>query len=167
MGPPGPDVPASAPARCRTVTGMDGWRSPRTWARAGRWLLLPIAVLDWVALAPQSVVVVAFLLAVVGFVGMTAALVVRMLHRSRTAMAGLGAVLLLGGLVVLGLDPFPGSLPVLDPWWPDAITQPQVVGSAYWKTAGLGIELAGVALLATLLVATLTGQPDRTGRAGR
>ncbi|MDK8173190.1 hypothetical protein QP735_11690 [Curtobacterium citreum] len=143
---------------------MERWRSPRTWARAGRWLLLPIAVLDWVALAPQPVVVIAFLVAVVGFAGMAAALVVRMLHRSRAAMAGLGVVLLLGGLVVLGLDPFPGTVPTLDLWWPDAITQPQVVGSAYWKTAGLGVELAGFALLGTLLVVTLTGGPDRARR---
>ena len=116
-------------------------------------------MLDWVALTPQPVVVIAFLIAVVGLAGMAAALVVRMLHRSRAAMAGLGVVLLLGGLVVLGLDPFPGTLPFLDPWWPDAITQPQVVGSAYWKTAGLGVELAGFALLATLLVAAATGRP--------
>jgi len=121
-------------------------------------------VLDWVALAPQPVVVIAFLVAVVGFAGMADALVVRMLHRSRAAMAGLGVVLLLGGLVVLGLDPFPGTVPTLDQWWPDAITQPQVVGSAYWKTAGLGIELAGVALLATLLVATATGRPAPRNR---
>ncbi|MET3635938.1 MULTISPECIES: hypothetical protein [Curtobacterium] len=143
---------------------MDGWRDPRRWVRAGRWLLLPIAVLDWVALAPQPVVVIAFLVAVLGMAGMAAALVVRMLHRSRGAMAGLGVVLLLGGLVVLGLDPFPGTVPFLDPWWPDAITQPQVVGSAYWKTAGLGVELAGFALLATLLVAAATGRPAPRGR---
>jgi hypothetical protein len=41
---------------------MDGWRNPARWARTGRWLLLPIAVLDWVALAPQTIVVLAFLL---------------------------------------------------------------------------------------------------------
>ncbi|WP_175416067.1 hypothetical protein [Curtobacterium sp. SGAir0471] len=143
---------------------MDGRLEPGRWARVGRWLLLPIAVLDWVALAPQPVVVIAFLVAVLGMVGMAGALVVRMLGRSRGAMAGLGVVLLLGGLVVLGLDPFPGTVPFLDPWWPDAITQPQVVGSAYWKTAGLGIELAGVALLATLLVATATGRPAPRNR---
>ena len=110
----------------------------------GRWLLLPIAVLDWVALTPQPVVVIAFLLAVAGMAGMAAALVVRMLHRSRGAMAGLGVTL-------------------LDPLWPDAITHPQVVGSAYWKTAGLGVELAGFALLATLLVAAATGRPAPRG----
>ncbi len=55
-------------------------------------------------------------------------------------------------------------MPTLDQWWPDAITQPQVVGSAYWKTAGLGVELAGFALLGTLLVVTLTGGPDRARR---
>lgn len=127
--------------------------------RVGRWLLLPIAVLDWVALTPQPVVVIAFLLAVAGLGGIAAALVVRMLHRSPGAMAGLGVVLLLGGLVLLGTDPFPGTVPFLDPWWPDAITQPQVVGSAYWKTVGLGVELTGVALLATLLVTAATGRP--------
>jgi len=154
-------APRGPPDRLSYGDRMDGWRSPRTWALTGRWLLLPIAVLDWVALAPQPVVVVAFLLAVVGFVGMAAALVVRMLRRSRGAMAAVGVALLLGGLVVLGLDPFPGTVPTLDAWWPDGITQPQVVGSAYWKTAGLGIELAGFALLATLLVAALTGHPER------
>jgi len=141
---------------------MDGWRNPARWARTGRWLLLPIAVLDWVALAPQTIVVLAFLVAVVGLAGMAAGLTARMLRRSRGAMAGLGVVLLLGGLVVLGLDPFPGTFPLVDPWWPTSITQPQVVGSAYWKTAGLGIELAGFALLATLLVVSLTG--PRTAR---
>lgn len=146
------------------MTGMDGWRNPRRWARTGRWLLLPIAVLDWVALTPQPVVVVAFLLAVLGFAGLAAALVVRMLQGPRGAMAGLGVVLLLGGLVVLGTDPFPGTVPFLDPWWPAAVTQPQVVGSAYWKTAGLGVELAGVALLATLLVAAATGRPAPRAR---
>ncbi len=121
--------------------------------------MLPIAVLDWVALAPQTVVVIAFALAVVGLAGMAAALVVRMLGRSRGAMAAVGVVLLLGGLVVFGLDPFPGSFPLIDGWWPESITQPQRVGSAYWQLAGLGIELAGFALLATLLVVALTGAP--------
>ncbi|MBT2502081.1 hypothetical protein [Curtobacterium sp. ISL-83] len=138
---------------------MDGWRNPARWARTGRWLLLPIAVLDWVALTPQTIVVVAFLLAVVGLAGMAAALVVHMLGRSRGAMGGLGVVLLLAGLAVFGLDPFPGSFPLIDSWWPDTITQPQHVGSAYWQLAGLGIELAGFALLATLLVVAATGRP--------
>ena len=140
---------------------MDGWRNPARWARTGRWLLLPIAVLDWVALAPQTIVVLAFLIAVLGLAGIAAALVAHMLRRSRGAMAGLGIVLLLGGLVVFGLDPFPGSFPLIDPWWPDSITQPQVVGSAYWQLLGLGVELAGVGLLATLLVVTLTAKPTR------
>lgn len=140
---------------------MDGWRNPARWARTGRWLLLPIAVLDWVALAPQTIVVIAFLLAVVGLAGMAAALVVRMLDRSRGAMAGLGVVLLFGGLVVFGLDPFPNSFPLIESWWPDSITQPQVVGSAYWQLLGLGIELAGVGMLATLLVASLTTSSPR------
>lgn len=138
---------------------MDGWRNPARWARTGRWLLLPIVVLDWVALAPQTIVVVAFLIAVVGLAGMAAALVVHMLGRSRGAMALVGVVLLLGGLVVFGLDPFPGAFPLIDAWWPESITQPQVVGSAYWQLAGLGIELAGFGLLATLLVVALTGTP--------
>lgn len=140
---------------------MDGWRNPRRWARTGRWLLLPIAVLDWIALAPQTVVVAAFLVAVLGLAGIAAALVAHMLRRSRGAMAGLGVVLLLGGLAVFGLDPFPGSIPFIDPWWPDAITQPQVVGSAYWQLLGLGVELAGVGMLATLLVVSLTTKPTR------
>ena len=140
---------------------MDGWRNPARWARTGRWLLLPIAVLDWVALAPQTIVVLAFLVAVLGLACIAAALVAHMLRRSRGAMAGLGVVLLLGGLVVFGLDPFPGSFPLIDPWWPDSITQPQIVGSAYWQLAGLGVELAGVGMLATLLVVSLTSRPAR------
>ncbi|OIH99526.1 hypothetical protein BIU92_01115 [Curtobacterium sp. MCBA15_003] len=138
---------------------MDGWRNPARWARTGRWLLLPIAVLDWVALAPQTVVVLAFLLAVVGIAGMAAALVVALLRRGRGATAAVGVVMLLGGLVVFGLDPFPGSFPLVDPWWPEAITQPQRVGSAYWQLAGLGVWLSGLAALATLLVVSLTGAP--------
>ncbi|MFJ2978689.1 hypothetical protein ACIPEP_07505 [Curtobacterium sp. NPDC087082] len=138
---------------------MDGWRNPVRWARTGRWLLLPIAVLDWVALAPQTVVVLAFAIAVVGLAGIAAALVARMLRRSRGAMAALGVVLLLGGLVVFGLDPFPSSIPFIDGWWPESITLPQVVGSAYWQLAGLGIELAGFGMLATLLVVSLTARP--------
>ncbi|MBA8989228.1 hypothetical protein FHW23_000460 [Curtobacterium pusillum] len=140
---------------------MDGWRNPGRWARTGRWLLLPIAVLDWVALAPQTIVVLAFLIAVLGLALLAAALVVRMLRRSRRAMAGLGVVLLIGGLVVFGLDPFPGSFPLIDAWWPESITQPQIVGSAYWQLAGLGIELAGFGMLATLLVVSLTSKPAR------
>ncbi|GAA3341741.1 hypothetical protein GCM10017714_27010 [Curtobacterium pusillum] len=140
---------------------MDGWRNPGRWARTGRWLLLPIAVLDWVALAPQTIVVLAFVIAVLGLALLAAALVVRMLRRSRGAMAGLGVVLLLGGLLVFGLDPFPGSFPLIDAWWPESITQPQIVGSAYWQLAGLGIELAGFGMLATLLVVSLTSKPAR------
>lgn len=138
---------------------MDGWRNPARWARTGRWLLLPIAVLDWVALTPQTIVVLAFLVAVVGLAGIAAALVAHMLRRSRGAMGGLGVVLLLGGLAVFGLDPFPGSFPLIQSWWPESITQPQVVGSAYWQLLGLGVELAGVAMLATLLVVSLTSKP--------
>ncbi|WP_022905980.1 hypothetical protein [Curtobacterium sp. B18] len=138
---------------------MDGWRNPVRWARTGRWLLLPIAVLDWVALAPQTVVVLAFAIAVVGLAGIAAALVAWMLRRSRGAMAALGVVLLLGGLVVFGLDPFPAVFPLVDGWWPESITRPQVVASAYWQLAGLGIELAGFGMLATLLVVSLTAKP--------
>lgn len=154
-------VTGSSPAGCRTVPRMEKWRNPTLWARTGRWLLLPIAVLDWVALTPQPVVVLAFLFAVAGLALLAAALVVRMLRRSRGAMAGLGVVLLLGGLVVFGLDPFPGTFPLIDGWWPEAITQPQVVGSAYWQLLGLGIELAGVGMLATLLVVSMTSRPAR------
>ncbi|WP_413600581.1 hypothetical protein [Curtobacterium sp. Curtsp57] len=146
---------------------MDGWRNPTRWARAGRWLLVPIAVLDWFALPAQGVFVAAFLIAVVGLVGIAAALVVRMLRGSRGAMAALGVVMLLGGLAVFGLDPFPGSFPLIDSWWPDAITQPQHVGSAYWQLAGLGIELCGFGLLATLLVVTLTRPTLHGGSAPR
>jgi len=128
---------------------------------------VPIAVLDWFALPAQGVFVTAFLIAVVGLVGIAAALVVRMLRGSRGAMAALGVVMLLGGLAVFGLDPFPGSFPLIDSWWPDAITQPQHVGSAYWQLAGLGIELCGFGLLATLLVVTLTRPTLHGGSAPR
>lgn len=143
---------------------MQAWTNPALLARTGRWLLLPVAVLDWFALAPQAVVVTAFLVAVVGLAAVAAALVVRMLRRSRAAMAGIGIALLLGGLVVFGLDPFPSSFPLVDGWWPNAVTQPQVVGSAYWKLLGLGIELAGIGMLATLLVVSLTGPTGATDR---
>ncbi|MEK6310337.1 MAG: hypothetical protein V4737_02435 [Curtobacterium sp.] len=143
---------------------MQAWTNPALLARTGRWLLLPVAVLDWFALAPQAVVVTAFLVAVVGLAAIATALVVRMLRRSRGAMAGVGAALLLGGLVVFALDPFPPTFPLLDGWWPDAITQPQVVGSAYWMLLGLGVELAGVGMLATLLVVALTGPTASTRR---
>lgn len=146
---------------------MDGWQNPRRWARVGRWLLVPIAVLDWFALPSQGVFVAAFLVAVVGLAGIAAALVVRMLRGSRGAMAALGVVMLLGGLAVFALDPFPGSFPLIDSWWPDAITQPQHVGSAYWQLAGLGIELCGFGLLATLLVVTLTRPTLHGGSAPR
>lgn len=140
---------------------MQAWTNPALLARTGRWLLLPIAVLDWFALAPQAVVVTAFLVAVLGLAAMATALVVRMLRRSRRAMAGVGVAMLLGGLVVFALDPFPPTFPLVDAWWPDAITQPQVVGSAYWMLLGLGIVLAGVGMLATLLVVALTGPTAR------
>jgi hypothetical protein len=52
---------------------MHAWREPARWARTGRWLLVPIAVLDWFALVPQAVFVVAFSIAVVGLVGMCGA----------------------------------------------------------------------------------------------
>lgn len=140
---------------------MQAWTNPALLARTGRWLLLPIAVLDWFALAPQAMVVTAFLVAVLGLAAMATALVVRMLRRSRRAMAGVGVAMLLGGLVVFALDPFPPTFPLVDAWWPDAITQPQVVGSAYWMLLGLGIVLAGVGMLATLLVVALTGPTAR------
>ncbi|KTR06466.1 hypothetical protein [Curtobacterium luteum] len=140
---------------------MQAWTNPALLARTGRWLLLPVAVLDWFALAPQAVVVTAFLVAVAGLAAMATALVVRMLRRSRGAMAGVGVAMLLGGLVVFALDPFPPTFPLVDAWWPDAITQPQVVGSAYWMLLGLGIVLAGVGMLATLLVVALTGPTAR------
>jgi len=143
---------------------MQAWLNPALLSRTGRWLLVPIAVLDWIALAPQTVVVVAFALAVLGLAMLATVLVLRMLRRSRGAMAGLGVLLLLGGLAVWGLDPFPGSFPLIESWWPDGITQPQRVGSAYWQLAGLGIELAGIALLATLLVVSFAGPRPSTGR---
>ncbi|MDY1005174.1 hypothetical protein [Curtobacterium sp. CFBP9011] len=143
---------------------MHGWRTPARWARTGRWLLVPIAVLDWFSLVPQPVFVAAFALAVVGLVGMGAALVVRMLSGRRGAMAALGVVLLLGGLAMFGLDPFPGSVPFLDPWWPQIVTQPQHVASAYWQLAGLGVVLTGFGMLATLLVAAFAGKPGTSYR---
>lgn len=140
---------------------MDGWRNPARWARTGRWLLVPIAVLDWFTLVPQGVFVAAFAVAVVGLAAVAAALVVRMLRGRRAAMAALGVVMLLGGLAWFALDPFPRSFPLIDAWWPDAITQPQHVASAYWQLVGLGIELCGVGLLGTLLVAALVDPPTR------
>jgi hypothetical protein len=139
---------------------MSTWRDPGRWARTGRWLLLPVAVLDWVALTPATVVVIAFLVAVVGLIGIAAALVVRMTARGRGAMALLGVVLLVVGLVMFGLDPFPGTFPAIESWWPDAVTEPQRVGSAYWQLVALGVELAGLGLLGTLLVVALTGRPS-------
>jgi len=143
---------------------MDGWRDPTRWARTGRWALVPIAVLDWFRLVPQGVFVAGFLVAVAGLAGMAAALVVRMLRRSRGAMGLLGVVMLFGGLALFALDPFPASFPLVDAWWPDAVTQPQQVGSAYWQLAALGVVLSGFALLATLLVAALTARPRSTSR---
>ncbi len=35
------------------------------------------------------------------------------------------------------------------------------MGSAYWQLAGLGIELAGFGMLATLLVVSLTSKAAR------
>jgi len=125
---------------------------------------VPIAVLDWFSLVPQPVFVAAFALAVVGLVGMGAALVVRMLGGRRGAMAALGVVLLLGGLAMFGLDPFPGSVPFLDPWWPQIVTQPQHVASAYWQLAGLGVVLTGFGMLATLLVSAFAGKPGTSYR---
>ncbi|MCJ1715276.1 hypothetical protein [Curtobacterium sp. VKM Ac-2922] len=135
---------------------MDGWLAPARWARTGRWLLVPIAVLDWFTLVPQGVFVTVFAVAVVGLAAVAAALVVRMLRGRRTTMAALGALMLLGGLAWFAVDPFPGSFSLIDAWWPDVITQPQHVGSAYWQLAGLGIELCGFGLLGTLLVVALT-----------
>lgn len=133
------------------------WRETTRWARVARWLLVPIAVLDWFTLVPHPVFVVAFVVAVVGLAGIATALVTRMLGRSRVAMGLLGVAMLLGGLALFGLDPFPGSFPLIDGWWPTAITEPQRVGSAYWQLAALGVELCGFGLLATLLVVALTG----------
>jgi hypothetical protein len=125
---------------------------------------VPIAVLDWFRLVPQGVFVAGFLVAVAGLAGLAAALVVRMLRRSRGAMAALGVVMLLGGLALFALDPFPGSVPAIDAWWPAAVTPPQQVGSAYWQLAALGVVLSGFALLAALLVASLTTRPRSTSR---
>ncbi|OIH95504.1 hypothetical protein BIU90_02045 [Curtobacterium sp. MCBA15_001] len=117
---------------------------------------MPIAVLDWFTLVPQGAFVAAFAVAVFGLAAVAAALVVRMLRGRRVVMAALGVVMLLGGLAWFAIDPFPGSFPLIEAWWPDAITQPQHVGSAYWQLAGLGIELCGFGLLGTLLVVALT-----------
>lgn len=137
------------------------WRDPRRWARAGRWLLVPVVVLDWFALVPQPVFVVAFVLAAVGLAAMAAALVSRMLRRGRLATGLAGLAMLLGGLVLFGTDPFPGAFPLIEPWWPDVLTEPQHVGSAYWQLLALGVELAGVGLLGTLLVVAVIGPPRR------
>ena len=143
-------------ARCPTVPGMDGWRNPVRWARTGRWLLVPIAVLDWFTLVPQGAFVAAFAVAVVGLAAVAAALVVRMLRGRRGAMAALGVVMLLGGLAWFALDPFPGVLPAHRRLVAGRRHAAAARGSAYWQLAGLGIELCGFGLLGTLLVAALT-----------
>jgi hypothetical protein len=145
---------------------MRTWREPGRWARTGRWLLLPVAVLDWFALVPQGVFVVVFLVAAVGLAAIAAALTARMLRGSRVAMGLVGALLVLVGLAMFGLDPFPGTFPAIQAWWPDALTQPQHVGSAYWRLAALGVELTGLALLGTLLFVALTGPTTGTSRGG-
>jgi hypothetical protein len=133
-----------------------GWRSPRRWTRTGWWLLLPTAVLDWFALVPATVVVVAFVIGVVGLGGIVAATIVRVTARGRALAIVLGVVLLLAGLALFGLNPFPASIAGLDAWWPQVLTQPQLVGSAYWTILALGVTLLGVGLLGTSLIVALT-----------
>ncbi|MFZ7089280.1 hypothetical protein [Curtobacterium sp. RRHDQ10] len=132
-----------------------GWRAPVRWARTGRWLLLPYAVLVWSTLVPQVVSVLAFAVAVLGLLGVAAAATVGMLARGRVATGVLGAVLVVVGVALFGLDPIPGSVGGLGDWWPEAITQPQVVGSAYWTVAALGVVLTGGGMLVTLFVTAL------------
>jgi hypothetical protein len=134
-----------------------GWRDPRRWARVGAWLLVPIVVLDWFAMLPQTVFIVFFVIAAVGLAGIAAAVTVGMLRRGRVGMGVLGVVMLLGGLAFLGLDPLPASIAGLSSWWPSVITQPQLVGSAYWTIVGLGIVLCGFGLLGTLLGVAVAG----------
>lgn len=133
-----------------------GWRAPRRWARTGGWLLVPTLVLDWVALVPQTIVVIAFVIGVVGLLGVAAAIVVSTVRRSRVGAGVLGFVLLLAGLALLGLNPFPSAVAGIDAWWPSVITQPQLVGSAYWTLLALGVVLTGVGMLGTLLAIAVT-----------
>lgn len=135
---------------------QNGWRAPRRWARVGFALLVPTAVLDWLTMVPEPVVVTVFTIAVAGLLGIAAAAVVGAFRRSRGLAGGLGVVLLLAGLALFGLDPFPGASAAMADWWPSAITQPQLVGSAYWTIMALGVTLTGVAMLGTLLLVAVT-----------
>lgn len=137
--------------------GAVGWRAPVRWARIGRWLLLPYAVLVWFTLVPQTVSVIGFAVALIGLLGIAAAATVGMLARGRLAAGVLGAVLFLVGIALLAVDPIPGVITGLGDWWPEAITQPQIVGSAYWTLLALGVVLAGGGMLVALLVMALFG----------
>jgi hypothetical protein len=124
-------------------------------------LLLPNALLDWFAAVPQQVFVAVFVVAVVGLIGIAAAITASTIRRTRGGALALGLVLLFGGLAFIALNPIPGSVEGLEAWWPTQLTQPQLVGSAYWMLAGLGIILTGVGLLATLLITAVTRTPAR------
>jgi small-conductance mechanosensitive channel len=125
---------------------------------------VPSLVLDWFALVPSTVVVIAYVVAVVGLLGIVAAAVVATVARGRVLSIVLGFVLLLAGLALFGLDPFPASIGALESWWPQAITQPQLVGSAYWTILALGVTLTGVGLLGTSLILAVTRDTRTSAR---
>lgn len=137
----------------------DEWRRPRRWARAGGLLVVPYAVVAWFTLAVTPVPQIAFALAVVGILGIVAATVSGFRRFRRGAVALVGVVLLLAGLALFGLDPFPAELPGLADWWPSAIAQPQAVLSGYWTLVALGVVLTGAGLLVWLFLTALFGAP--------
>jgi hypothetical protein len=118
---------------------------------------VPYVVLVWFTGVMEPVTIAAFAVAVVGLLGIAAAAVVGMLARGKVATGVLGAVLFLVGIVLLAVNPIPGGIPGIGDWWPEAITQPQLVGSGYWVMASLGVVLAGGGMLVTLLVTALLG----------
>ncbi|PZF58125.1 hypothetical protein DEI81_14765 [Curtobacterium sp. MCBD17_013] len=135
------------------------WRRPKQWARAGGLLVVPYAVVAWFTLAVTPVPQIAFGLAVVGILGVVAATIRGFRTYRRGAVALVGVLLLLAGLALFGLDPFPAQIAGLNDWWPSAITQPQTVLSGYWTLVALGAVLTGAGLLVWLLLTALLVTP--------